>query len=964
MTTTTRFRPELEGLRGIAVILVIAAHAGVAFPGAAIGPDLFFVLSGYLITGLLLRRLDAGRGIELAAFYARRLRRLLPAAVVAIGLTVGAVALLGDPFALERAAHDGIAALTGTANVRFAITLQDYFAPIEPSVFLPLWSLGVEEQFCLLVPLLIGLAYRMDGRRGVALLVALIAVASTVAAVLLTASDPVWAYYLLPTRAYALAIGALLALGERRVGALGAPFGLAVLVAILALVPGEEGYPGVVGPIAALASAALIGGMARGGVVTRLCSVTPLRLVGRISYSLFLLHWPFLVIPVMYGVEMTPVITALAVAGAVASAVALYLIIERPFREGRLFGDEPRRILPRVGALAGAAVLALASLGVPPVTSAGDPVDEPPVVIATPSPTPATPAPWAPITASPARSVLLGGGLPADLDAAVRRSATDSDPTIRDGCGSGHNDSSRVPICRLGVSGGQRIVIVGDSHAAHWVPGLELAAERYGWELIPMTKSSCTFIDVPIWSFYMKKPYTACSAWRERVLDELDRLDPALVIVASGRYVIPADRSPRSAAYYRAGLERMLDRIKHPTALMADIPHGEIDIPACLTRHRDDVATCSIPRSRAYGAQERDRVYAVAEAREIPLIDMGPALCPGTRCAAVVDGTVTLHDNHHLTTTMSRRLAPALGAAVAEALRRLTPPTPIVPTPPVGRIPVDGTTSHLLAGPLPADLRPTLARAAADADAVIGSGCGYTDSGTAARTCAYGVVGGPRIAIVGTSHAAHWVPALEAIAATTGWEINPYVKTNCPFVDYEVDSARLGRRFRECTAWRENVIKELNANPPVLVIIASARHADPTGRVNTLEEAVDAVGAMTSRIDAPVAIFADAPYSETDIPSCLARNRSDVARCAVARSATTYAYATKRDLRVGEKFDLPVFDFTPSLCPGNRCAPVIDGIVVYHDHHHLTTTMARHLAPALAAQLIPLVDALRAVPGD
>ena len=959
MTTTTRFRPELEGLRGIAVILVIAAHAGIAFPGAAIGPDLFFVLSGYLITGLLLRRLDAGRGIELAAFYARRLRRLLPAAVVAIGLTVGAVALLGDPFALERAAHDGISALTGTANLRFAITLQDYFAPIEPSVFLPLWSLGVEEQFCLLVPLLIGLAYRMGGRRGVALLVALIAVASTIAAVLLTASDPVWAYYLLPTRAYALAIGALLVLGERRVGALAAPAGVAVLVAILALVPGEEGYPGVVGPIAAVASAALIGGMARGGVVTRLCSVTPLRLVGRISYSLFLLHWPFLVVPVMYGVEMTPVITALAVAGAVASAVVLYVTVERPFREGRLFGNEPRRILPRVGALAGAAVLALASLGVPTVTSAGAPIDELPVVIVAPSPTPATPAPWTAITAPTASVVLLDGALPSGFDAVVRRSATDSDPTIRDGCGSDHNDSSRVPICRLGVRGGPRIAIVGDSHAAHWVPGLERAAKGYGWEVIPMTKSSCDFTDVPLWSFFMRKPYTACSAWRERVLAELDRLDPALVIVASGRYVIPADRSRHSAAYYRAGLERMLDRINHPVALMADIPHGEIDIPACLARHRDDVAACSLPRSRAYGEQERARVYAVAETRGLPLIDMGPALCPGTRCAPVVDGTVTLHDNHHLTVAMSRHLAPALGAAVAEALWRLTPPTQVVPAPPVGRIPVDGTTSHLLAGPLPADLRPALARAAGDADDVIRSGCGFTDAGTSARTCAYGTPGGLRIAIVGTSHAAHWVPALEAIAATTGWEINPYVKTNCPFVDYAVDSARLGRRFTECTAWRENVIAELNANPPALVIIASARHVDPTGRVNTLAEAADAVGAMTSRLTAPVAIFADAPYSATDIPSCLARNRSDVARCAVARSATTYAYATKRDLLVGERFDLPVFDFTPSLCPGSRCAPVIDGIVVYHDHHHLTVTMARHLAPALAAQLVPLVASLR-----
>ena len=671
---TTRFRPELEGLRGLAVLLVIAAHAGVAFPGAAIGPDLFFVLSGYLIVGLLLRRLDAGHGLELAAFYARRLRRLLPPALVAVVLTVGAVAFLGDPAALERAALDGISALTGTSNLRFAISLQDYFAPLEPSVFLPLWSLGVEEQFCLLVPLLVGLAYRGGGQRGVALLVGAIALSSALAAVLLTASDPVWAYYLLPSRAYALAIGALLALGESRLVRIGVPLslaGLTALIAILTLIPGEEGYPGLVGPLAALASAALIGGSASGGPVAWALSLTPFRLVGRISYSLFLLHWPFLVLPAMYGIEMTPGVTALALSGVFATATLLYLLVERPFRAGFLLGETPRHVLPRVSALGGAVLIALVVLVTPAVGVAEGP---------TPSP----------------------------------------------------------------------IVIV----------------------------------------------------------------------------------SP--------------DPVSSPSA----------------------------------------------------------------------------------------------------------PPTEFVP------IAIDGTSLHQLAGPLPAGLLPAIERAARDADDVVPSGCGLTDAGTNAKTCVYGTAGGPRIAIVGTSHAAHWVPALEAIAAETGWEINPYVKTNCPFVDYEVYSERLGRTFTECTAWRESVIKALNASPPVLVIIASSRHNDPSGRVNTLSEAADAVAAMTDRLIAPVVIFADNPYSQIDLPSCLARNRDEIAPCVASRAETVYGWATKRDLLLASRHQMTVFNFTPSFCPGSRCAPVIDGIVVYHDHHHLTTTFARHLASALAARLVPYVEAL------
>ena len=674
--SVTRFRPELEGLRGIAVILVIAAHAGIAFPGAAIGPDLFFVLSGYLITGLLLRRLDAGRGIELGAFYARRLRRLLPAAVVAVGLTVGAVALLGDPFALERAAHDGIAALTGTANLRFAITLQDYFAPTEPSVFLPLWSLGVEEQFCLLVPLLVGLAYRAGGRRAVALLVALIAIASTVAAIVLTASDPVWAYYLLPTRAYAIAIGALIALGERRVHALGAPVGLVVLGVILALVPGEEGYPGVVGPLAALASALLIGGMAHGGLIARCIATPPLRLVGRISYSLFLLHWPFLVIPVMYGIEMTPALTALAVTGSITSAIALYLIVERPFREGRLIGDEPRRIFPRVGALAGTAVLVLASLSGPPVTSAGDPVSSAlPIAIApiptprsTPIVAPSTPTaltPWAPIRIA-AGTVTTNGPLPADLRPDLATADRDADDVLRSGCGLAH-DGDRPPLCLRGIAGGRKIAIIGTSHAAHWVPAIEVIAARDTYEIRPFVKVNCPFVDHRVFAARLGRPYHECHTWREAVIEAVNAWNPELILIASARHE-DLDGQVRGAAESAEAVARLLRRLEAPVAIIADNPYGQVDIPSCLARHREEISACVLPRAATAYGYSTARDLLLAERESLPLIDFTPTFCPNGRCAPIIDGIVVYHDHHHLTVTMSRHLAGPLGAAIDQII--------------------------------------------------------------------------------------------------------------------------------------------------------------------------------------------------------------------------------------------------------------------------------------------------------
>ena len=263
----TQFRPEIEGLRGLAVALVVAAHAGLQIPGAALGPDIFFALSGYLIVGILLRGLEAGHGISFRDFYARRIRRIAPALAATILLTVAVVALLNDPTTLARTAKDGAAALAGAANITFGLQAVDYFSSTEPSPLLPLWSIGVEEQFYLVVPLLLGAAWKIGGRRGILITLAVIAAGSTMAAVLLTPTEPIWAYYLLPTRAYGLAAGGLLALLETRALASNtlrriplAPIGLAMIAALTLLLPGEKGYPGIAGPLSGVASVALIGG--------------------------------------------------------------------------------------------------------------------------------------------------------------------------------------------------------------------------------------------------------------------------------------------------------------------------------------------------------------------------------------------------------------------------------------------------------------------------------------------------------------------------------------------------------------------------------------------------------------------------------------------------------------------------------------------------------------------------------
>ena len=690
------FRPEIEGLRGLAVGLVVAAHAGLKIPGAALGPDIFFALSGYLIVGILLRRLEAGKGIGFREFYARRIRRIAPALATTILLTVAAVALLNDPATLARTAKDGAAALGGAANISFGLQAVDYFGNTELSPLLPLWSIGVEEQFYLLVPLLLGIVWAIGRRRGVLITLALIALGSTVAAALLTPAEPIWAYYLLPTRAYGLAAGGLLALLETRIIASNvlrriplAPIGLAIIVALTLLLPGEQGYPGLAGPLSGLASAALVGGMATiglrgtvgaaGGAALRaLFSLAPLRAIGRISYSLYLVHWPILILPTYFGIAMTPHKTIIAVAAGVLVATLMYRFIEQPFRKGFALSMVPGTVLRRGGAVLISLIIALASIGVAPDIASADPnpSDDPSISVASPSPSSAatsvspSPTPWAPISIGGTSSYQLTGAVPANVKPALNRAVGDADNILNKGCSRDHYGET-VSVCYYGTKGGTRIVLLGDSHALHWMPALDLIGKAYNYEIIPIAKVNCAFMDVKLYAYRLGHSYTSCTKWRTNVITKIAELHPSLVILSQTWYPEEGKPNEKRPQYFADAIGRMLDEIPFPTLIFSDTPFGPNDIPTCLARNRSNVAKCVITKVAAYGERGHARDLLLAQQRNLPIFDFTAALCPGTMCAPIIDGRIVFHDHHHLTTTMAKYLATPLGAALSKIIAAL-----------------------------------------------------------------------------------------------------------------------------------------------------------------------------------------------------------------------------------------------------------------------------------------------------
>ena len=218
-TEQGHFRPDIEGMRAIAILAVLVYHMGVpGFPGGFVGVDVFYVISGFLITGLLKRELIATGRVSLSNFYARRLRRLLPAALVVIAVTVAASAFLLSSLRFPDVAGDGAAAALYVSNYRFALNATDYLAATDaPSPLLHYWSLAVEEQFYLVWPLLIMVGARLLSVRRLGWLVLVVGVASLALSIVLTDVAAPWAFFSLPTRAWELAIGAGVALGMLRV---------------------------------------------------------------------------------------------------------------------------------------------------------------------------------------------------------------------------------------------------------------------------------------------------------------------------------------------------------------------------------------------------------------------------------------------------------------------------------------------------------------------------------------------------------------------------------------------------------------------------------------------------------------------------------------------------------------------------------------------------------------------------
>lgn len=641
------------------MLAVLAFHASVpGLAGGYIGVDVFFVISGFLITGLLVKEgAETGR-IQLGEFFARRARRLLPSAATVLILVAIAGLWLLPTLRRSDVSYDVLAAALSVGNWRFINEQTNYFAAGQaPSPVLHYWSLAVEEQFYLIWGPLLCLLFLLVSRRRVAIrligaVVAVATVSSFIVCIHWTYTSDSLAYLGTPSRVWQFGLGAGVALLARRTLRVPLAFrwalgwcGAAAICYAIVRFSSSTPYPGyaslvptfgaaaviLAGTLACSTSGLKLAGNEFGGLLSRRAP----RAIGRLSYPWYLWHWPVLVFATAhYGNLSWPVQAACVLASAVPAYLTL-VFIERPLRRSTIVTELPRRGLSvgaaavvlalTAGLLVGS--LALRQLGTSaPVDLAGLP---PGAVTGTQLLQSASTA--IPNGMTVPNPVQARNAFPPDGACEVAPAAVTS------------------PACLFGPANANgRIVLLGDSHAGQWFSSILAIADQHDLQLEELVKQGCPLARLTVQNPQLGRTYTECDTWRTAMLARLAHEPKPKLVVISSLNQYSRNQAEVSAAWMQTLAP--LRALGVPIVYLRDTPSPGIDVPVCVSGAGGDWGKCAFPRAAALPADPLAELITGGKTPGVTMVDLNPVLCPGTGadCPAVIQGILLYRDDSHL----------------------------------------------------------------------------------------------------------------------------------------------------------------------------------------------------------------------------------------------------------------------------------------------------------------------------
>ncbi|MGV6993837.1 acyltransferase family protein [Gordonia amicalis] len=664
----TTFFDDIAGLRGVAVLLVVLFHSHVPYlTGGFVGVDVFFVISGFLITGLLVREYERHERISLRGFFARRARRIIPPAALVIVVSIIGAAIFMPLLKVFKQALDLLAAAAQLANWHFIEQNADYLAgAIDGSLATHFWSLAIEAQLYFVWPFLVigagalatrtRLRERLSVRWSVGIAVLLVSVASLVWAIVLTPTDPATAYMATYTRAWQFGVGGLVAIGMPALARLGEKRAISPVVLVLGwagligivvaafIVNAHTPYPGTAALLPTAGAALVIASgcaVGTGSVfVGRLLATPPLKFLGRVSYAWYLWHWPAIVLfEAVVGSSSWLVLLAVS-AGSLVLATISTLLFEEPLLRNRELkrNDSASISLGLTGVVAALAVTMTAGVITVQVASRDTVAN-----------------------ASLTYQSVFGTDSGEQSGAVTPNpfQAFDDRPEPFE-CLIPVGDTAPRETCVFGPADGIPVVLFGDSHADQWAESIRNLGADHGWRIHQFTKAACPAQHLRPQP-RIPDPYVKpdCQEWREETLKRIAEVGPRIIFVSSLSTYVP-DRVVAEAAWTHTMIQ--LRNTGAKLVYIADTPYPGFQVADCISGSMDDWPKCEFNFDDYPRIEPITDVVSRDEYQDVTTLSVNDLLCEGNSCFAAHNKILFYRDDSHLTATAARVLEPALRA--------------------------------------------------------------------------------------------------------------------------------------------------------------------------------------------------------------------------------------------------------------------------------------------------------------